>query len=500
MPARPLRVLLVEDDEDDFVLTRDLLREVESQRYELDWAPTFEEGRKASRRGGYDVHLVDYRLGARHGLDFIQESLAEGCTAPLILLTGQVNAELDHLAMLAGAADYLVKGQISPELLGRTIRYAIERARTMDALKRSESNFRSLIERAPDAIAVERNGFFAYANRQMVALLGASSVDELIGRNVWDFVHPDDRRSLRGSGGWQSREMRLLREDARLTIDVAGLPLFFDGSEAVVIFARDVSEKKRMQERLVLADRLASVGTLAAGVAHEINNPLASVIANLGFVLGELDEAAKEAEQGLPPERARACIANLRESLVEAQQGADRVRSIVSDLKMLARREQAGQGIIDVREILESALSVVTNEIRQRARLVRDCNPVPPVPGNASQLGQVFVNLLLNAAQAIPEGRPEENVIAVATRTAGDGSAWIEVRDSGVGIPREALGRLFDPFFTTKPVGTGTGLGLSICDGIVSSLGGRIEVESRPGATLFRVILPPSRQDPLAHG
>ena len=490
---RPVvRVLLVEDDEDDYVITRDLLREIGAQRYELEWARTYEEGRAAIARCVHDVHLVDYRLGERDGLDLIRESIAGGCTAPLLLLTGQADDETDKSALLAGAADYLDKGQISAGLLERSIRYAIERARTVDALRRSENNFRNLIENAPDAIGVEREGRFVYVNSRMVALLGAAGPDELVGREVWEYIHPGDRVPLgKGSERWRPREMRLAANPAT-TIDVAGFPLLFDGAEAVVVFARDVSDRKRMQEKLILADRLASVGTLAAGVAHEINNPLASLIANLSLMQGQLEQAVRGG--AMTPEAVHAFLAELREIVDESLEGADRVSRIVRDLKMVVRTEGPRGGDSDVREVLESALSVVGNEIRRTARLVRACEATPRVAANDSQLGQVFVNLLLNAVQALPDGEPDRNAITVATRTADDGSAVVEIADTGCGIPPESLPRLYDPFFTTKPVGTGTGLGLSICDGIVASLGGRIEVESEVGkGSLFRVILPPAR-------
>lgn len=494
MAVPPIRVLLVEDDEDDYVLTRDLLEEIEQQPYLLEWVSTFEAGQEALAAKRHDVALIDYRLGARHGLELIERAIAKGHNAPLILLTGQSEAEIDRLAMVAGAADYLVKGEITPPLLERAIRYAIERARNVEVLKRAEQNFRSLIERAPDAIAVERDGRFVYANPGMVKLLGAGSLGEVLGRSVWDFVHPDDRPGTGAAADGPRRELRLAR-DPRVVVDVSSLALKFDGAPAVVIFARDVSEAKRMQERLLLADRLASVGTLAAGAAHEINNPLAALIASLACILDEIDRLENRLQQGPVGEaEVLSSVASVREIVLEADEAAQRVRRIVEDLKKVSRRETtAANRVFDLRDVLESALSVVGNDVRRRARLVRQCESTPPVVGNEAQLGQVFVNLLLNAAQAIPEGAPNDNAVTVATRTDDDGSAIVEVRDTGTGIPPEAIQRLFDPFYTTKPVGTGTGLGLSVCHGIVTSLGGRIEVESKVGrGSVFRVVLPPA--------
>ena len=244
--------------------------------------------------------------------------------------------------------------------------------------------------------------------------------------------------------------------------------------------------------RRALADRLTSATVLAAGVAHELNNPLAYVAANLAFVA---ERAARVAEllSGAPrtPEDAD-LVTQLVDATRDAQGGAERMRSIVRDLKTfaLARADDARPRPIDVRPLLDSCLNVAWSEIRKRAELVRNLAPVAPVLGDEARLSQVFLNLFLNAAQSIPGGRPEDHRIRVTTGTRPDGRVAVEVRDTGAGIAPEHLARIFDPFFTTKEPGSGTGLGLSICHAVVTSLGGRIEVESAPGkGSVFTVLL-----------
>jgi signal transduction histidine kinase len=255
------------------------------------------------------------------------------------------------------------------------------------------------------------------------------------------------------------------------------------------------AERRRMQEQLLISDRMVSVGTLAAGVAHEINNPLTVLIANLDFAVEGLGTLAEEARASASPARVAALAAQAQEPLRGAQDAADRVRLIVRDLKSLSGAgDEDRYGPVQIRDVLERSIRMAGNEIRHRAGLVRDYGDVPPVNGNESRLGQVFLNLIINAAQAIPEGRADENQIRVATRLGEGGSVVIEVSDSGSGIPADLLPRIFDPFFTTKPAGLGTGLGLAICRRIVSELGGEICVESRVGeGSAFRVVLPPAR-------
>ena len=245
---------------------------------------------------------------------------------------------------------------------------------------------------------------------------------------------------------------------------------------------KEEAERKEMESRLAFADRMASVGTLAAGVAHELNNPLMYVLSNLRLTREDL-EAADPTEW---TERAK-------QQLDEAIQGALRMQNIVRDLKTFSRPDDEEPNNADLRQVLESAINMCWNEVRHRATLERDEGETPPVAAAESRLVQVFVNLLINAAQAMPERPAVDNRITVRTGTAKDGSAVVEVIDNGTGIEPDRLGRIFDPFFTTKGLAEGTGLGLSICRNIVEDAGGTIEVRSEPGVgTTFTVRLPPS--------
>ena len=238
------------------------------------------------------------------------------------------------------------------------------------------------------------------------------------------------------------------------------------------------------QAKLVVADRMSSLGTLAAGVAHEINNPLTYVVANL--------ELIAEAFAG-PEEQPLAARSELREMIEDARSGADRVRKIVAGLRAFSRTDEEHRADVGIHRVLKSALDLTMNEIRHRAHLTVELGQVPVVHADEARLGQVFINLLVNAAQAIPEGHVGDNQIRVVTRTTAAGAAMIEVHDTGCGIPAAIRDRIFAPFFTTKPVGVGTGLGLSICQGIIASLSGELTVESEPNkGTVFRVLLPPA--------
>jgi signal transduction histidine kinase len=246
--------------------------------------------------------------------------------------------------------------------------------------------------------------------------------------------------------------------------------------------AQRAEERKDMESRLAFADRMASVGTLAAGVAHELNNPLMYVLSNLYLTREEIDSLDESDWLG-----------RARQQLDEAIHGAVRMQNIVRDLKTFSRVDDEQRGNVDLKSVLESSINMCWNEIRHRATLERELGRTPLVDANESRLGQVFLNLLINAAQAMPERRASANLITVRTYTDDEGWAVIEVADNGTGIEPDRMNRVFEPFFTTKDVSEGTGLGLSICRNIIRDAGGTIDARSEPGrGTTFVVKVPAS--------
>ncbi len=292
----------------------------------------------------------------------------------------------------------------------------------------------------------------------------------------------DSKYRIRGGGAW-----RWLRSRGRVSSrDAAGRPLLMIGT------AVDISEVHELQERLLEATRLASVGTLAAGVAHEINNPLSWVVNNLEALGEQLDGAgvAAPAPGQEPPGR----LAQ------EALHGARRIADVVRSMRALGRPDHREElRCIDVAAELSGALKMVRNQLVQRARLVVDVPAgLPAVQGRTSELGRAFLNILVNAAQAIPEGQAERHVITVRARPVA-GEVLVEVTDTGVGMAPEVQRRIFEPFFTTKDVGQGSGLGLSIARSAVEAAGGRIEAVSEGGrGATFRVRLPAATGAPAA--
>ena len=380
----------------------------------------------------------------------------------------------------------------------REAQVAKERAAREAELRESEERYRRIVETAVEGIwLVDAEGRTTFANGALADMLGHSP-SELRGRPIFDFMDEESGAAARRFLARRRRysEMREFGFRTKAGRELWALlsmsPIENERGEyaGAVVMVSDVSERRKLQAQLLLADRMSSLGTLSAGVAHEINNPLAYVIGSLDLLASRLPEIAT-----LLPQK-HAAFAD--EQLRRAREGTARVCRIVRDLKSFSRADEETITPTDLRKSLDTAITLVWNEIKHRARLVKDYDGLPAVRANEARLGQVFINLLVNAAQAMPEGDLDHNLLRVVGRTDAIGNAVVEIHDTGCGIPAENLDRIFEPFFTTKPVGEGTGLGLAICHGIVSSLGGTLSVQSEVGkGTLFRVVLPTARDEAL---
>jgi len=262
------------------------------------------------------------------------------------------------------------------------------------------------------------------------------------------------------------------------------MPSSEDEAPRVTVMIRDITERTRIQRQLLETDRLASAALLAAGVAHEVNNPIAYTLLNL--------ERISKGLRKLATSTPTAFLDGLLDALAICMDGARRVQTIVQDLQRFSRSDRNDSYIpVDVHSVLEFAINIVRHQTRERAAIVRDFGKVPLVRASETRLNQVFLNLIINAAQAIPPGAPDKNEIRLVTRTDVRGRAVIEVRDTGEGMTPSVMQRIFEPFYTTKPAGLGTGLGLAICHSIVTSLGGKVDVESERGrGSVFRLTLP----------
>jgi PAS domain S-box-containing protein len=412
-------------------------------------------------------------------------------------LAQRAHLDVEYRIEMAGArgrwlsckGDVLCDETGTPVRITGTVMDITERKVAEQELRRQALIFESLCE---GVVVTDRAGRIIDWNASAEKMFGRGKA-EALGQTLFSLLHPgaEDKRTgevlaaLERDGRWTG-EMDFKRADGTQSYCESVVAPLRDAEGrtiAHIMVHRDTTERRLLQTRLQMADRLASVGTLGAGVAHEINNPLAYMLVNLHLI--------SEGMEKLRSSPVADNVEPLHQVIRETVEGAERIASIVRDLKTFARGQQEDRlGPVEVSKAVELACKMADNVIKHRARLVTQFEPVPSVQGNESRLCQVFLNLLLNAAHAIPEGDAKDHEIRVVIRESGAGEVVVEVRDTGVGMAPEVQARIFDPFFTTKPVGEGTGLGLSICHGIIDSMGGRIAVESQPGkGSTFRVSL-----------
>lgn len=359
-----------------------------------------------------------------------------------------------------------------PETLALIVRQQTEIDESVKVLSRTRRDFQRLLEEMPNAVAIHREGRVLWANAAFARVFGVPEGGSLTGKALVDFVRAEDRAvaeaTLANPGARSPRvaEWRVERDDGTIGwVEVEQTAsVDFDGQPATLLAASDVSEQRRLREQLRVADRMASLGTLAATLGHDLSNPLAFVIAQL-----EVGRTAL----------ADGDIQRVAEALETARDGADRLSSVVSNLRSRARGEAPAAARVDVRVVVRQAARVARETSTSHAELIEDLAEVPLVAGDGAGLGQVFLNLVVNALEAIPADAADR-AVRIRSATGDDGVVLVSVADTGAGIPDDVKGRIFLPFFTTKSNGGNAGLGLAICARIVEEHGGSISVRSVP--------------------
>lgn len=475
-----IRVLMVEDDEDDYVLTRSLVSSKENANISLEWIDNYSDAIVAIQRNEFDVYLVDYRLGEHTGIDLIQQAFRMGSSAPMILLTGQDDLSVDYSALELGAADYLVKGRIDAQVLGRSIRYALKQAETLAELAKNENKYRSLFERSMDAIFVMDSQMgFQDANPSVEQLLGYSR-EELKRLNVARlFTNLDALREIRFHVREHNQikdfETTLISRNGRkrtclISIwaveDNAGRPNWFQG------IIRDVTEQKRAQQDLIVAEKLTMTGKIARSIAHEVRNPLT----NLSLALEQLKEE-------LPPDDE---YTGMFTDIIH--RNVERIGQLITEMLNSSKPRELDRKPQNLTDIVRDTLHLVMDRLKLKSMQLQTDFCVGPCIAllDHEQIKTALLNILINAVEAM---HPGEGVLKVRTYCSDDDQVCVEVEDNGSGISEENRQRLFDPFFTGKS--SGMGLGLTTTQNIINSHKGNIDVESKVGeGTTFRICFP----------
>lgn len=462
-----LRVLLIEDNPGDADWVEEHLSELGTYQVEITRAPRLEEGLRELTSQAFDAVIVDLSLPDASPAQTLAHIRKTRESVAILVLSGSEDDQVRREALRSGAQEFLAKGTSAGPILGRCLLGAVERHRAQSSQRQLER----WMAATPEAMIVaDESGQVQFVNAAALRLFGRSEA-ELCGESL--------HFSLSEAA---PTELEIFRDGERRYGEMRVVPVEWRGLPALMATIRDNTERRKAEVQLAAVDRLVAIGTMAASVAHEINNPLAAMIVNL-----EIAANVADAQPGM---------AELSQLIADTREAASRVRTIASDLRTLSCANEERTEIVDLSRVIESALRLASHETRHRARVFVSIDAdLPAVHAHESRLGQVLTNLVVNAAQAMHEANLERNLIRISGQRRGESSVEISVTDNGAGMSEQILDRLFTPFFTSKPPSQGTGLGLSICRRIVDSYGGQLEVESQVGVgSTFRVVLSTAAQ------
>ncbi len=495
MNLEGIRVLLVEDNPGDVRLFLELLRETGAGHVKVDHVDRLSTALERLSNQTFDVVLLDLSLPDAHGLDTLVRAHAHAPSVPIVVLTGLDDQALAVKAVRAGAQDYLVKGRVDGDLLVRSMRYATERARALEALERREEHYRSLIENSLDLISIlNLDGTIRYASPSHERVLGYE-LEELVGQNAFSFIHADDLEKVRaafaradGAASLQSRfrhkdgSWRMLESFGR---NLSHLP----GVNGLVVNSRDVTDRLRLEEQLHHSQRLEAVGRLAGGVAHDFNN-LLMIITGYSQILLDTMHAGDPARGDV-------------EQVVKA---AERATDLTRQLLAFSKRQMVKPAMLNLNALVQDMDRMLRRVMGEDVELVTILAPeLKTIQADPGQLEQVILNVAVNARDAMPNGGrltlqtgnvqvPEEFDRTQLALPPGQ-YATLCISDTGHGMDEQILSRVFEPFFTTKE--DGTGLGLATSYGIIKQSGGEIQADSKLGdGTSFCIYLPAVEQPP----
>jgi PAS domain S-box-containing protein len=466
-PYNEIKILLVEDDEDDYLLFKEYLSDIKLGRYALTWASTYDKGLALIRKREHDIYFFDYRLGKHNGLDLIKECMINVIDVPVILLTGIGNHETDIAAMELGAADYLMKSEIDAEKLERSIRYSIEQTKSLKKVKDSEEKFRSIFENSHDVIYLADSSGKIYEINKAAERLFGYSRDEMLQINASElYENKQDRakflESIDLTGTYSNFETTLKdkygnRIYCTLTatvqkVDENGI-VYYQG------IVHDITRRKKIERDLQIAEKLAVSGRVARSLAHEVRNPLT----NINLSVEQLEEYIKEDE-----------YASYFEII---KRNSNRINDLVTELMDKSKPTELNTVKTPIRNILDKTIALakdraVLKNIKIETGFTGD-NEL--IEGDESKLTMAFLNIIINAIEAVEEN----NGIIKIISNCKEKKCLITIEDNGSGICKEDLNRIFEPYFTGKP--NGMGLGLATTHNIIHTHKGTIDVESEEG-------------------
>lgn len=471
-----IKILIVDDDQDDYIITSEYIRHIPGTSFLIDWCPRYEDALKHMTQGDYSLYFVDYRLGARSGMDLLKEALSNDCEEPIILLTGKGNYKVDIEAMQLGAVDYLIKTELTIEKIERSIRYALERTATLKALRANERKYRSIFENSKDIVFLTDDLLdFKDVNNAILQFLGYSR-QEVLQMNLCDLMDQAQHKkylqqSLQTRNEVNDWEVVLTTKSGEKKTCVLTATLEKDYTDFIYIqgIIHDITNLKKMEKATLQAEKLAAAGRLVRTLAHEVRNPLNNITLSVEQMQQEIkDETA---------------LTYLDIILRNSRRISDLISELLSTSRPteIVQQEYPLQSILD--EVISSAIDRLTLK-RIKLKLQYPDNALRIV-ADKEKLKIALLNIIINAIEAMEE---QVGILSVNLFDR-DQYAVLKITDNGCGISEENISRLFEPYFTQKR--NGVGLGLAFTLNIIQAHKANVEVSSKEGeGTTFTITFP----------
>ena len=460
------RILIIEDDQDDFLIIEACIKDIPDKAFRIDWCYDYNEALNRIAQAGYDIYFVDYLLGERTGLELLQAAKALGCEDPLVLLTGIGNREVDVQAMTIGAVDYLVKSEINTEKLERCIRYALERSSYIKALRINERKFRSMFERSKDSVFLTGEDLVFRDVNSATCELFKYSKEEILRLSLYNlFARKDAAEQLKEKlamiGEVEDLEVELLtrNKERRNCILSISRQAYSSGENYIQGIIHDITNLKRIERATFQIEKLRGTATLLRTLAHEVRNPLTNINLSVEQLKPELNSED----------------ANIYLDIIARNCG--RIDTLISELLDLSRPAEISLQRSGLQEIIDSTLSAASDRISLKNIRLERAYPERPafVMADREKLKIALLNIVINAVEAVPS---QSGVITISIRQEAR-HYKVFINDNGGGIPEENISRIFEPYFTSKT--NGFGLGLAATWNILQSHRAGIDVNSQLG-------------------
>jgi len=459
---KQVRILIIDDDEDDFFITSEYLKAIPNYDFEIEWCYKYKDALNHICNKKFDLYFIDYHLGAKTGLDLIKEAMATNCEEPFILLTGKGNKDIDVEAMQAGAVDYLIKSDIDTEKLERAIRYSIERARSVKVIKANERKFRNIFERSLDTVFIANSELVLREINQGATKLLDYSKDELLALSLYDLLASSDekdalREVIAEKGEVDDMELVFKTKTGTLKYCILSMSLEKMGDYHFQGIIHDITNLKKAERATLRMEKRGVADRLVHVLAHEVRNPLNNINLSLEQLAPELQNS------------------DAKIYLDILQRNSKRIEDLITELLSSSRPAQIVEERQPLQKIIEDSIHAAYDRLTLKKISLRKDFPDTPamILADAEKLKIALLNIIINAVEAMEQ---EKGMLSITLKL-DEENVQVVIEDNGCGISEENMSRLFEPYFTAKR--NGMGLGLASTLNILQSHKAEVEVQSK---------------------